>query len=516
MKNASDPGHVTNNSSETFEERIATLLEEIDLAIKWDRPSILLAVYASEVIHNHAQESLKKQIEWLGQKVTRIKVDKENFDLAWFLSQFEQHEKVVFFISGLRWGGGRSRSNAYQALNMRRELFVDEKIRLVIWLNEKEASDLPHHAPDFWAFRHRVVEFPDNISILPASSHRAELSWRDWQVNENPDDLDAKITLRESLLANLPVSDSSLFTRTDLMYILAYLYWVKHEYDKSTSYLEKGLALAVHPQATSIQTKFRVALGMLYHDQYLLDMAMAAFQKVIELEPRNPSAWNNLGRVFNDQGRQDDALHAFKKAIKLAPKYANAWNNLGNYHRENGQNRDALHAYKQATRFEPQNAKPWINLAHTHLDIGQPDMAIRAYKKATRLVPDNVDLLYDLGNIYREMNRFKDAIAAYNKVIKLDPKYILPYAGLVACYRLMGKPEAVKKQIELARPLLENQTRFKRSEFEALCGNNGEAIRLLEIALDKNQTTPHEVRSNPNFIGLRTEPRYMKLINGDK
>src|SRR5665648_397801 len=117
MNNPSSSDQVLNRSSESFEDRITTLLEEIDLAIKWDRPSILLAVYASEVINNQAQESLEKHIEWLGQKVTHIKVDKENFDLAWFLSQFELHENVVFFISGLRWGGGRSRSNAYQALN---------------------------------------------------------------------------------------------------------------------------------------------------------------------------------------------------------------------------------------------------------------------------------------------------------------------------------------------------------------------------------------------------------------
>jgi tetratricopeptide (TPR) repeat protein len=511
MNNPFSSGQVPSKSSESFEERITTLLEEVDLAIKWDRPSILLAVYASEVINNLAQESLEKQIEWLGQKVTRIKVDKENFDLAWFLSQFEQHEKVVFFITGLRWGGGRSRSNAYQALNMRRELFVEEKIRLVIWLNQKEASDLPHLAPDFWAFRHRVVEFPDITSAIP-SSFRDDFSWRDWQVNETPHDLKAKIALRESMLADLPVSDSSLFTRTDLMYALAFFYWCQQEYDRAASYLDKGLDLTTHPQATPIQAKFKIALGMLYHDQSMLDKALVTFQQVIEQEPRNPSAWNNLALVFHDQGRQADALHAFKKAIKLSPRYANAWNNLGNYHRENGNKPDALHAFKQATRFEPQNAKPWINLAHTHLDAGQPDLAIRAYKKAIRLVPENAVLLNDLGNIYREMNRFKDAISSYNKAIKIAPGYALPYAGLVACYRKMGRSDAAKKHFDLAQPLLENQAEIIRAEFEALCGNNQAAIRFLKVALDENQVNPNSIRTNPNFNGLHSDTRYQDLI----
>ncbi len=512
MNKPSSSDKTLNKSSESFEDRITTLLEEIDLAIKWDRPSILLAVYASEIINNQAQESLEKHIEWLGQKVTHIKVDKENFDLAWFLSQFELHENVIFFISGLRWGGGRSRSNAYQALNLRRELFVDEKLRLVIWLNQKEASDLPHHAPDFWAFRHRVVEFPDNFSTN-SSSYREELSWRDWQVNETPYDLKAKIALRESILANLPVDDSSLFTRTELMYALAFLNWCQKEYDKATTYLEIGLALAFHPQATAIQAKFKIALGMLYHDQYMLDKALVTFQQVIELEPRNPSAWNNLARVFCDQGRQADALHSFKKSIKLAPKYANTWNNLGNYYIKNGNRHDALHAFKQATRFEPQNSKPWINLAYTHLDSGQPDLAIRAYKKAIRLVPENSVLLNDLGNVYREMNRFKDAIASYNKAIKLTPEYVIPYAGLVACYRKMEKSNAANKHYSLAQPLLENQPALTRAEFEAICGNNTAAIRFLKIALEKNLINPISIRSNPNFYGLLSDTRFQDLID---
>lgn len=488
------------------------MLEEIDLAIKWDRPSILLAVYASEVINNQAQESLAKHIEWLGQKVTHIKVDKENFDLAWFLAQFEKHEKVVFFISGLRWGGGRSKSNAYQALNIRRELFVDEKLRLVIWLNQKEASDLPHHAPDFWAFRHRVVEFPDNPSTI-TFSHRDELSWRDWQVNETPYDLRSKIALRESILAELPVNDTSLFTRTELMYALAYFYWCLKEYDAATTYLENGLALTNHPQGAAIQTKFKIALGMLYHDQYMLDKALVTFQHVIEIEPRNPFAWNNLARVFNDQGRQADALHSFKKSIKLAPKYAIAWNNLGNFYREIGNKPDASHAYKQATHFEPQNSIPWINLAHTHLDSGQPDLAIRAYKKAIRLVPENAVLLNELGNVYREMNRFKDAIASYNKAIKLTPEYVLPYGGLVACYRQMERPDAAKKHFSLAQPLLDNQPALRRAEFEALCGNNTAALQFLKIALDNNLINPNSIRTNPNFMGLHSDTRFQELID---
>ena len=513
MKNNSDPGLTGNYSSDTFDDRITTLLEEINLAIKWDRPSILLAVYSSELINNQAQEALRKQIELLNQKVTQIKVNKENFDIPWFLAQFAQHEKVVFFISGFRWGGGRSRTYAYQALNMRRELFVDEKIRLVIWLNEKEANALPHHAPDFWAFRHRVVEFFETSSVQASFSVSDLFSWWDWQVDVTSDNLDSKISKRESSLTSLPIGDSSLLTRINSMYILAFLYSCKQDYLKSASLLEKALALTSNPKAASLQGMILNGLGILYYDQNKLETAAAVLQKVVEKDSRNSQTWNILGRVFHNQGRKNDSMHAFKKALKLNPNDACAWNNLGNSLRENGQFQDALYAYKQSTRLDVLNPIPWINTAHAHMDSGQPDKAIRAYKKTTRLDPINVHAWGDLGDIYREMNRLEDAIAAYNKAIKLNPDHILLYGGLAACYRLLERPESVEKQIKLAIPLLRDQNEKTCSEFEALCGNNVEAIQFLGIALAKKQVTPLAVRSNPNFNDLHTYPQYQKLMD---
>lgn len=513
MENRIDAGKARETSPKPFDDQITTLLEEIDLAIKWERPSILLAVYNSELVNDQAQEALRKQIELLGQKVKTIKVNKENFDIPWFLAQFEQHEKVVFFVSGFRWGGGRSRTYAYQALNMRRELFVDEKVRLVIWLNEKEASDLPHHAPDFWAFRHRVVEFFES-STTPFNYTVSDVfSWWDWHLDLEPVNINAKIVKRESTLESMPVSDASLFPRINSMFSLAFLYSSKNEHGKAISWLEKALALTSNPMAASMQSKILNGLGILYHDEKKLEVAAAVLQKALEKDPNNSQTWNILGRVFLGLDRKMDAMHAFKKALKLDTKDASTWNNLGNSLREMGKPQDALYAYKQASRLEPNNPYPWINTAHAHMDSGQPDKAIRSYKKTIRLDPKNMHAWKDLGDIYREMNRLEEAIAAYHKGLKIDPNQILLYGGLAACYRMLDRPESVKKQIKLSIPLLREHNEKERSEFEALCGNNLEAIQLLGIALARKQVNARSVRSNPNFNSLHSDPRYQKLMD---
>ena len=496
------------NVKNSFDSQISNLLEEIDLSLKWDRPSILLAIYSSEVIGNRAQAVLKNQILSIGYKVSHIKIDKQNFDLGWFLSQFDQHERVIFFISGLRWGGGRSRTNAYQALNLRREVFVNQKMRMVIWLNPKEAVDLPLHAPDFWAFRHRVVEFVDEAikqsqepsKMISKSPSRHEiLSWRDWQINETPDEINAKIKLRESLLAGMPVNDTSLFMRTELMYTLAYLYWNKGRFEKAENYLHQGLALAANSTAISMKSKLQTAIGILHHEQGKFDKAIRSYQNALETNPDDSQSWNNLGRVFMDSGRKQEALDAYKRSTKLNSRNSNAWNNLGNYYRLSGEFEKAIDAYKKSSKFEPHIEIPLINRAATLLDLGQPDKAIRALRKANRIDPSNVVTLMKLAKIYAGMNRFKDASTSYNKAIKEDPTYFPAYIGLISCDRAMKKPRAIKRHIAQALPYLDSQNALLQAQFEAQRGNNNEAIQLLKIALKDKLTTIEEVRINQFF-----------------
>ena len=104
---------------------------------------------------------LGKSLEKSGQAVFLYSVDKSHYDIPIELINHPQHNRAVYFVSGLRWGGGRGYSNAFRALNMHREYLVDGNIRAIFWLTKIEAKQLPRFAPDFWAFRHKVVEFPE-------------------------------------------------------------------------------------------------------------------------------------------------------------------------------------------------------------------------------------------------------------------------------------------------------------------------------------------------------------------
>ena len=153
------------NGKDTFEERVNIVLDELSLGIQWERPSLILVVYRSEQIKNLVQTIFTKSLGKSGQAVLHYAVDKQHYDIPLELLEHPRHEQAVFFVSGLRWGGGRGYSNAYRALNMHREYLVEGKIKALFWLTKNEAKQITRFSPDFWAFRHKVVEFLDLPSI---------------------------------------------------------------------------------------------------------------------------------------------------------------------------------------------------------------------------------------------------------------------------------------------------------------------------------------------------------------
>jgi hypothetical protein len=217
MINTCQTALVEADYTEPFEDRIDILFRELELATKWQCPSLLLAIYSSEYVHGDAQLALENRLLDLGQKAHHIIVKSpDDADIPLLISELTDLSNAVVFVEGLRWGGGEADINAYRALNKHREFFIENRIRVVFWLTETEAIDLAHHAPDYWAFRHRVIEFVDSPRPEQIRSQALESACQGiGDFADSSEDLDAKITLRTALLTDLPDGDESTAARAN-------------------------------------------------------------------------------------------------------------------------------------------------------------------------------------------------------------------------------------------------------------------------------------------------------------
>jgi tetratricopeptide (TPR) repeat protein len=450
MNNQPNPSAVM----EPIEDRIDILFRELELAIKWQRPSILFAIYSSEYVRSDAESVLENRLIDIGQEVLHYQVaNSADANITAQIAQILNLEQSIFFIDGLRWGGADGQ--AYTLLNKSREYFVDKRIRIVFWLSENEAIDLAHYAPDYWAFRHRVIEFVDSPRPEQILVRALESAWQGTgEFSDALEDTDAKISLRESLLTDLPEGEESTSMRANLLLTLGVLHWRKGNYEKATGFLQTAREAAGVMNDQWFEAECFNALALVKTSMGRIDDAIEAYRQAIHLAPGQIFPWNNLGNLYSKLDRSTEALAAFQKAIERNPDDPVSWNGLGNVYWKLERFDEALIAYQRALEIEPTFVLPliglgnayvalekfeeaiaffqkaldhdarmvaaWIGLGNLMKDQGRADEAINAYRRGLGIDPRNAHVWNDLGNVYFGIGAYEDAIAAYNNAIELD------------------------------------------------------------------------------------------------
>jgi cytochrome c-type biogenesis protein CcmH/NrfG len=93
------------------------------------------------------------------------------------------------------------------------------------------------------------------------------------------------------------------------------------------------------------------------------DEAIAAYERVLRIEPDDIYSINNLGNAYRDSGRPRQAMHLWREAVKINPGYLQAWNNLGTtYYAIKGQ-AGVVQALQQLQATDPVLAEVWRKLA---------------------------------------------------------------------------------------------------------------------------------------------------------
>lgn len=71
-----------------------------------------------------------------------------------------------------------------------------------------------------------------------------------------------------------------------------------------------------------------INLGLMYYYDEMYKESIKYFEKTIEKDPKNATAYNNICSAYNVMQKWDEAIKACEKAISLEPDFQRAKNNL--------------------------------------------------------------------------------------------------------------------------------------------------------------------------------------------
>jgi len=163
-------------------------------------------------------------------------------------------------------------------------------------------------------------------------------------------------------------------------------------------------------------------LGVTYVRLGRLEESVASFQTAIGINPDFVEARYNLGTQYCKRGKYDEAIHELTETVRIEPGHANGWNNLGVALARVDRHRDAINAYKSALQIRPASTETLMLLAISLFEVSPAD-AIVPLKEAVRLDPYGAEALNSLGVVYSKIGKAREAAQSFRQAIAVRPDY---------------------------------------------------------------------------------------------
>jgi predicted O-linked N-acetylglucosamine transferase (SPINDLY family) len=186
------------------------------------------------------------------------------------------------------------------------------------------------------------------------------------------------------------------------------------------------LALAAYDLALKIQpddAEVLINKGSTYNDIKNYVLALEALEKATQIRPDIPEAWSNKGIALNNLNLYQESINAYNEAIRLTPSYHEAWSNKSAPLNKLKRFLEASEACDKALSLNPDYAEGWSNKGVTLHELKRYDEAITNYDKALSLKPDYAEGWFNKGAGLYELKRYDEAIAHYDRALSLKPDY---------------------------------------------------------------------------------------------
>ncbi|MDE3063875.1 MAG: tetratricopeptide repeat protein, partial [Acidobacteriota bacterium] len=186
----------------------------------------------------------------------------------------------------------------------------------------------------------------------------------------------------------------------------------------------------------------------------VLDEAIAEFQKILSLQPKDVEDHMILGQLYAVRHESAKAEEQYKLARTIEPDSEDAILNLARLYAENNdvakaakviedvpqqdrtakmesalgtaydqlkQPKEAIAAYQRALDLDPADVRSINALAQALLNDNQLDAALKQYKNLSEADPDDIGSLIHISEIQRRQGKYEDALTTIRTAVKKDP-----------------------------------------------------------------------------------------------
>jgi tetratricopeptide (TPR) repeat protein len=271
----------------------------------------------------------------------------------------------------------------------------------------------------------------------------------------SPNTTDALLFKAKALvhLSNFPAAEEALHRylashsdSSDALYLLGFVLHRQNRPAESLAAYTRGAAISP-PTGDDLKV---VGLDYVLLDDY--PDAIKWLQSAVERDPKNKDAWYYLGRAFYTKSQRAEARQAFLALLNLDPRDSRAQNNLGLIYETDGRPSAAIDAYRKAIAWQAlsqhPSEQPYVNLGNLLMEQGQINEALPALERAVELAPNNAFCHMTLGIAYRQLHKLDQAQRELERATQLDPDNPTAHYQLGRVYKDQHALDCARKEFE--------------------------------------------------------------------
>lgn len=377
-------------------------------------------------------------------------------DLVYYLLDSATTERDVMFVLGLDSLG----VEGLRSLNFRRELLVEQRVKLVLWLTEAELQSVAREAPDFWAFNHRTIDFPEREEDEGIEgAYQAMVHFAQRTSYSSAEELQQMVATREAILSALP--EDTISERADVLTSLGELYFDSGRYPEAERALRETVALSEGDIFSQTGARALIVLGSLARIQGRLEEAVQLNGRSLEINERlknergMAAALHNMGVLAQDQKRVEEARELYGRSLEIEEQLGNqrgigqSLHQLGMLAHDQGRLDEARELYARsleiAERLGDQQSVAYTlgQLGVLAVSQGRLEEA-RDYYERTQQISENLGDqssfavgLYQLGILAHLQGRYGEAGELYGRSMEIKER-LGDQRGVANTVRVLG------------------------------------------------------------------------------
>jgi protein O-GlcNAc transferase len=190
-----------------------------------------------------------------------------------------------------------------------------------------------------------------------------------------------------------------------------------------------------------------------------LHQAKSAFERVLQLDKKEPDSLHCLGLILFQLGNQQEGIRFVKRAAEVRPRHVETLYNLGIMLQRAGEHTDAAASFREVLSINPKYVQAHFSLGNALQELKQLEDAVKSFRQATLLAPDWPEAHFNLGNALRDLFQQEEALKSYQKAVALKPDWGEAYSNIGHILVILNKHEEAilicKKAIALNASLSE-------------------------------------------------------------